>query len=204
MSEFGARLILSESIQELDKLHDLPKQSFASEVGEASLKPDYLLILDPKHLIYSVRMPEGRNYDPFLALGQFKANLWTHDVSEIFIGDDGKNSYQEFNIAPSGAYWTSGFSEYRSQIPVTEQDLPGVRVLVALDEANHSRFTSVSIAIPRAQFKGCSFTERSRISCSAIVGAQPRNYFSTSKLNAEKPDFHDANTWGRVKIVAKI
>ena len=126
-------------------------------------------------------------YDPTLKPYDFKAGLWQQDVFEIFLGEDGGTAYQEFNFAPSGAYWSGCFTEYR--LPA-RNDLNGVRGLKIAAEQSEKSW-SVSVAIPRdALAVRHSFAPESLCNVTAILGLPERQYLSASQINSEKPDFH--------------
>lgn len=104
----------------------------------------------------------------------FVAGLWQKDVGEIFlIAQDGR--YQEFNLSPTGAWWSARFRGYRDQ--ECECPCPSVRTTASRSRAGWRAQLSVS----------CSeIIEWDRFQITAILGGR---YFSTGRCEGE-PDFH--------------
>ena len=197
----GIKVIVASSKQNFDSLQSYEREIFPSHIGRIDLRSSatYLLLLDPEDLYFSVKIPESNNFDRTGNYGQFKPDLWKHDVAELFIAADTGNSYQEFNLAPSGAYWTVKFSGYRERIPESDAAVANLQI-----ECRTTITGKVlSMKIPRSHIiENCSLGENSRINCCAIFDKDPRNYFSTATLNPEKPDFHEISQWAKTKLIS--
>jgi hypothetical protein len=57
--------------------------------------------------------PQGGGSASAGAPGNFLAELWRHDVAELFIADPASGRYFEFNLAPNGAWWSCEFTAPR-------------------------------------------------------------------------------------------
>lgn len=206
----GPKIFQTSLLHNFDSIQLFEMQNFVSRFGVSDplFDPTYSVVIDPDNLFFSVKIPETRNFDKSLNTGQFKPDLWKHDVVEIFFASD-KNCatqsstvgqdcpYQEFNVSPAGAYWTVKFSAYRSRIPGTEEPVTGLQV------ESRSTITGkiLSIMIPKNNIiNQCSLGNNSRINCCAILGNEPRTYFSTAALDNVKPDFHHIESWGEARI----
>lgn len=104
----------------------------------------------------------------------FVAGLWHKDVGEFFlIAEDGR--YQEFNLSPSGAWWSARFRGYRDQ----ECECPCPSVVT---QAARSRSGwKASLTVLRSET-----IDWKRFQVTAILDGR---YFS-SGLCAGEPDFH--------------
>jgi len=70
--------------------------------------------LDPEALWFVCSLPGGHVCTRLGTKGEFVEGLWEEDVAELFIKTaDGR--YQEFNIGPSGAWWSMTLSGYRTR-----------------------------------------------------------------------------------------
>ena len=199
MTTFGPKIFQTSSLQSFDSIQLFEMQNFAAQAGVDNLPfvPTYCVVIDPLNLFFSVKVPESRNFDKSLSPGQFKPDLWKHDVVEIFFASDQGCAYQEFNLSPAGAYWSVKFSDYRTRTPGTEEPIAGLKV--------ESRATitgkMLSMMIPKNSIiEQCSLGHDSRINCCAILGDEPRSYFSTANLDTLKPDFHHIDSWGSSRI----
>ena len=198
MINLGVKVFKTDILQSFDTLQLLEKSYFSSKIGSLEgHQPSYLLLQDPANIFFSAKIPDTHNYDKSLNPGQFKADLWKQDLVELFIASDQGNSYQEFNLAPSGAYWTVKFSDYRVRIAESEQACANIKTECRTTISGKI----LSIQIPLSEIiDSCAFTSQSRVSCCAILGKDPRNYFSTANLDLEKPDFHKISSWTNLDI----
>lgn len=104
----------------------------------------------------------------------FVEGLWQRDVAEFFlIGADG--AYQEFNLSPTGAWWSARFRGYRDQECECRCDS------VVTTAARSRSGWKASLAVDVAEVIGWE-----RFQITAILGGR---YFSTG-LCAGEPDFH--------------
>lgn len=150
----------------------------------------FSLLTDSQSLLFAgwVSLPNDYSlkYNLSFKPGEFREELWKEDVLELFLGQSNSNFYQEFNIAPSGAWWSAAFRNYRE--PLLEADIPkAVQTFSELGEGSwHARILIPleSLLIPNFQL------EKSTCNMNAILGDHPRYFFSYAKLSSSKPDFH--------------
>ena len=118
--------------------------------------------------------------------GDFVSGLWEYDVAELFIYSTETGHYQEFNIAPSGAWWSALFNGYRSQA-TTPFTAPQVEVLCH----SSAQGWNSAIRIPLAELAIPSHPlESLRVNLCLIEGKAPRHYLSAAHIGTEQPDFH--------------
>jgi len=104
----------------------------------------------------------------------FVEGLWNRDVCEFFlVASDG--SYQEFNLSPTGAWWSARFRSYRSQ----ESVCPGLSVVTSAARSRSG--WKATLSVPVAEVIAWE-----RFQVTAILGGR---YFSTGACTGE-PDFH--------------
>jgi hypothetical protein len=116
--------------------------------------------------------------------GAFVEGLWERDVAELFLCDESGPGYQEFNFAPSGAWWSCHFSSYRQR----DLSFRGATLADCRAVADGAGWR-VAAMLPAAAFAGGFSLRGRRANVSAILGAEPRLYFSVAPIPGE-PDFH--------------
>lgn len=122
------------------------------------------------------------DYNKELKPYDFKEGLWKKDVAELFIKDSSSNAYQEINIAPSGAYWTGLFSNYR----IESEKLLSLNDIIINTEVKPSKW-SIQAQIPIKSLK-IEFFETSKVNICSILAN--KHYYSYLDIEASKPDFH--------------
>jgi len=143
----------------------------------------------------SAKLPT--NCDNSLSAGRFKVELWKLDVAELFIAEDKTDRYQEFNLSPTGAWWSMGFDHYRSE---AANFRPPTNV-VCTSWGDNERWYS-SIVVPRQElWIDCSWTDRSRANVCFILGEGKRSFLSWEKLESESPDFHLTEQFEAIRVV---
>lgn len=70
--------------------------------------------VDPQTLWFVCSLPGGQLHSRGERQGEYVEGLWNRDVAELFIKSP-EGRYQEFNVAPSGAWWAMTLSEYRKR-----------------------------------------------------------------------------------------
>lgn len=160
--------------------------------GQDNQPPEFTLAVDPQNFLFSFHANSKPRHNSEKQ-GAFVSGLWNYDVAEIFLKDDDSDSYQEFNLSPSGAWWTQCFESYRkpsSQKTNQEQ-------VQTFSEINKDNW-EVGIIIPKNILGiNCSFSENSKANICAILGQNPRNYFSYNSVTSNKPDFHEESNFKR-------
>lgn len=88
------------------------------------------IAVDPESLWFVCSLPGGRVLASPAGCRAFVEGLWNGDVAELFIkGTDGR--YQEFNLAPSGSWWSMTLSDYRKrETSPLRPELSGVELRV--------------------------------------------------------------------------
>lgn len=104
----------SRSALSVDGVRALPLQSTSVSWSHIPLERTFSwsLALDPATVWFRCSLPGGRTVKSDTKSGEFVEGLWEFDVAEVFV-QDAHGAYQEFNLAPNGAWWSMTHSEYR-------------------------------------------------------------------------------------------
>ncbi|MCB0344436.1 MAG: hypothetical protein KDD66_04940 [Bdellovibrionales bacterium] len=154
----------------------------------------FCLVKEPGRFHFLVHFPANDLGDAS-AVGRFRAQLWEGNVAELFVADDSTRRYQEFNLAPSGEWWSAVFSDTRV---ATESELEVVTgVEVAFD--SESGLFRLSAAESFLQLQ-CAFDSRSRLNVCSIWGNDPRCFCSSAQLPGETPDFHQPEHFEQIEL----
>jgi hypothetical protein len=149
----------------------------------------WALAIDDSRLFFQTWIGRGApRYNREYKQGEFIEGLWNEDVVEFFVMNN-SGGYQEFNVSPAGAWWTSSFSSYRkrSEEPVL---FSPILVEAHITPAGWGVFFSLALK----DISTPLLPTEARIHVSAIltgVNQQPR-YLSSAPLSQSAPDFHDA------------
>ncbi len=148
----------------------------------------YALELDNTRLCFRVKCAFPAVYDESYLTGDFKEGLWKMDVAELFIKDDNSETYQEFNLSPAGAWWSSKFSSYRQECAKGFQ----VPKSVSVKTNRSATHWYASLTILRSELAvNCSFSKLSRANVCFIFGQEPsRTYLSVGAPDHGEPDYH--------------
>ena len=97
----------------LPQLFDWPLIGFTSDwFGEPpAAAADFILAANQTCLFFGARCEQTPCFERRAASGEFFEGLWLYDVAELFIREPGTLRYQEWNLAPNGAYWSMYFSD---------------------------------------------------------------------------------------------
>lgn len=125
------------------------------------------------------------NYNSEHAKGDFVKGLWRLDVIELFVRDLNSKSYQEFNLAPSGAYWSAVFKDNRVPADNHERELGEVDIHSQID--GDSWFASMRI---RKKQLGVG-SDNLLINMTAVLSTVTEScYLSLLPTQSVNPDFH--------------
>ncbi len=147
----------------------------------------FFFSLDAETITFAARGEGSAHFDRGEKIGEYREGLWLHDVAEVFLRDDNDpNRYQEFNLSPSGAWWSHSFRAPR--VRDENFSMPaGVECWAMTDDKGWK----AAMRIPRrslaVRFSG---GKNSHANICAIAGNPRQQFFSLSTLNAKEPDFH--------------
>lgn len=133
-----------------------------------------------------------------LSRGDFVEGLWQYDVAEFFVlAPDGR--YQEFNLSPTGAWWSAVFSSYRQD--ATPVRLNSVSTIAKYDEASWS--AELSVALADLVVLGQDGLRGAKLSLTSILSPGDPEYLCWGHQSGGEPDFHRPDTFRPVSWVTK-
>ena len=166
------------------ELSPLPRRWTLEEDNQSRVSA--VLALDPLalHLFAEIQgsptLPEKNIENTFVE------GLWKSDVIELFVREKDSDCYQEFNLAAGGLWWTAGFTSYRKR-NVSLGKPNGVQT--SFQQLEHC--WHVSLSIPKSElYFAASFSNTTQVNLCAILGTDPRSYYSYADLCSSEPDFH--------------
>ncbi len=116
----------------------------------------------------------------------YHEGLWEYDVAEWFIVDPATGRYIELNLAPTGAWWMMVFNALRQR---TEQSMPDLKRISAgsvLEDDSWSAFLEIPVAVLQEVLGSVALKHN----VCFILGHNPREYLSWTRLDSKHPDFH--------------
>jgi hypothetical protein len=148
----------------------------------------FCLAMDGKRLWFVAHHRRAADLHPKARPGMFQAELWRHDVAELFIADPGSGRYFEFNLAPNGAWWSCEFTAPR--VRAEECDIIMPEVATFSDMAPDGAWVA-AMAIPLDLLKArLDFGPRSRVNVTMILESPEQRFLTAADLGGGEPDFH--------------
>ena len=146
--------------------------------------------VDNSHLWLAGEVLEKPHYDTSVQAGSFFEGLaWDNDCLELFIKDAVTERYQEFHVAPSGAWWTCLFDGVRK--PAHTQLIPKKAETIAKVEEGVWR---AALCVPLSELAiTIAPVGQVRMNLTAVVSSADKNtlrYLSYAQLHSVTPDFH--------------
>ena len=161
----------------------------------------FVFAISPKRIYFGGIGDFAATSKPESHRNHFTEGLWESDVVELFLADGNTNRYQEFNVAPNGAWWTAAFNDYRelSSKPIPEAALSEVEILSDESPAGFR----VGMSYPRSGLRiTIGDSSQPIANLAAIFGNAPRTFISVHLPNAGKPDFHHSGCFKPVRLIS--
>jgi hypothetical protein len=191
----------ASTLLSFDKLFGLPINFIEYDwFGERVKNPvGFVVAVDPDNLYLAAKVEATPWHDPAHTQGQFVEGLWNKDVAEIFLGSADSPVYQEFNLGPTGAWWSCSFSKYRKRDSAFTAP-QGVKTFSKIGSAQWQ----AAIAIPLKQIAVPLDLEGStRANVSFVVGKAKRQYLTWSNIQQREPDFHRAEDFENIDLISQ-
>jgi hypothetical protein len=184
-------MILGYSFQKelsVKKLISLPRMVLARTHNGAKspISLEYTFAIDLRNIYLGVfNANQFQNVQKY-PKESFVEGLWEQDVIELFLRDDTTENYQELQLSPSGAWWTSAFSAPRVKM---EYDFTGTKAKVTSGVDHQDEW--VVLTLSRDTLKiNCSFSNDSYCNICACIGDKERHYLSATSFPGAEPNFH--------------
>jgi hypothetical protein len=169
---------------------DVPMLGLERDWQGMAVRPPaaYSLAMDARRLWFIAHHRRSARLHPLARPGRFQADLWLHDVAELFIADPVSGRYFEFNLAPNGAWWSCEFTAARIREEAADIVMPEVATFadIAADGA-----WLAAMAIPLDLLRArLDFGPRSRVNVALILESPVQRFVSAADLGGGAPDFH--------------
>ena len=144
--------------------------------GKQYLSWLFHVYVDKKPALHPLKIPSQTYYE----------GLWEYDVAEWFIVNPITGKYIELNLAPTGAWWMMVFDAPRQRAAQDMPDLSGIRTGSTLAaESWHASLELPTLVVEKALGR-----DALKHNVCFILGQNPREYLSWTRLAAKQPDFH--------------
>ena len=178
-----------------DDVRELPRESRRIDwSGNPLPRPlTWCVAFDPETLWFFCSLPGGGRSSSLR--GEFVEGLWEDDVAELFIKSPA-GIYQEFNFAPSGAWWSMTLDEYRLRRSSPKR--PEIRDLTTSVSVGE---WSVVVGLIRSSME-VPVTAQSCFHVSGMWYRKEPCYLSSSAPHQLAPDYHHGSCFEAAEMIA--
>lgn len=148
----------------------------------------YSLAMDDKRLWFLAHHQRASDLHPQARPGAFQAELWKHDVAELFLADPASGRYFEFNLAPNGAWWSCEFTAPRVRVEEIDIAMPEVATFADLSpDGSWLAAMALPLDILRARI---NFGSDTRANVTMILESPNQRFLTANDPVGSEPDFH--------------
>ena len=119
--------------------------------------------------------------------GMFRAELWKHDVAELFLRNPVTGRYLEVNLSPNGAWWTCEFTAPRVRAEEMDIEMPDVATFAEMS-ADGSWMAAVALPLDVLAAR-LDYGAATQANVTMILDS-PEQRFLTVNPGEGEPDFH--------------
>lgn len=169
---------------------DLPMLGLARDWHGVPYDPPagFSLAMDGQRLWFVAHDRRPARIHPQARPGAFQAELWRHDVAELFLADPVSGRYLEFNLAPNGAWWCCEFTAPRVRAEASDVAMPGVATFADLaPDGSWVAAMALPLDLLRARL---DFGANTRANVTMILGSPDQRFLTAADLGGGDPDFH--------------
>ncbi len=169
---------------------DLPLVAIPADWHGRPLEPapGYALALDPLHLWFVAHHRAPATAHPRSRPGLFLAELWRHDVAELFLADPASGRYLELNLAPNAAWWSCEFTAPRQRADGADVAVPDVHTWSDLAaDGSWVAAMAVPLDILRARI---DFGPATTANVCMVLESPEQKFLTATRLGGGEPDFH--------------
>ena len=180
---------------------DVPMLGLARDMHGAALQAPvaFSVVSDEWRLWLMVNHRKPAKIHPQARPGAFQADLWRHDVAELFLADPVSGRYFEFNLAPNGAWWSCEFTAPR--VRAEQEDIAMPEVATFSDMAPDGSWLA-AMAIPLGLLRArLDFGPATRMNVAMILESPARKFVSATDLGPGDPDFHQPSRFSKIDLV---
>ncbi len=156
----------------------------------------YALVADPLRLWFIAARAAPAQIHPRARPGEYQADLWKHDVAELFLAGPG-GRYFEFNLAPNGAWWSCEFTAPRVRAEDCEIAFPEVATFADLaPDGGWLAAMAIPLNLLRARL---DFGPETTGNVTFIIGSPNQRFLSACPLGAGPADFHQPARFAKLR-----
>lgn len=177
---------------------DVPMLGLEKDWHGAPVQPPaaFSLAMDDRRLWFIAHHRKSARIHPAARPGGFQAELWRHDLAELFIADPVSGRYFEFNLAPNGAWWSCEFTAPR--VRAEEIDIAMPEVATFSDISSDGAWLA-AMAIPLDLLKArLNFGSGSRVNVAMILESPDQKFITATDLGGAEPDFHQPRNFAQI------
>jgi hypothetical protein len=179
---------------------DVPMLGLEKDWQGRPLSPPagFCLAEDGKRLWFVAHHRRPAELHPLARPGLFQAELWKHDVAELFLADPVSGRYFEFNLAPNGAWWSCEFTAPR--VRAEEMDIAMPEVATFSEMAPDGSWVA-AMAIPLDLLRArLDFGRNTRANVTFILESPQQRFITAADLGGGEPDFHLPQRYPQVEF----
>jgi hypothetical protein len=179
---------------------DVPLFGLAKDLAGEDFHPPaaFSLVADPAHLWFVATHRKPARLHPDARPGGFQAELWKHDVAELFVADPVSGRYLELNLAPNGAWWSCEFTAPRVRADEVDIAMPDVATFSEL-AADGTWVAAMAIPLDLLRAR-LDFGERTRLNATMILESPAQRFLSAADLGPGEPDFHQPDRFSEARM----
>lgn len=177
---------------------DVPLFGLAKDLDGILLQEPaaFSLVVDAQHLWFIASHRKSARLHPQARPGRFQAELWRHDVAELFLFDPVSGRYFEFNLAPNGAWWTCEFIAPRVRAELAEIAMPEVATFSELS-ADGSWVAAMAIPVDLLKAR-LNFGNETHVNVTMILESPVQKFISATDLGPGEPNFHQPGQFTKI------
>lgn len=176
-----------------------PLTSDVLGVDHPSLDARYAFVLEngsarDRRLIFHFSAAQPYQAAPGSACGVFQAELWQHDCAEFFLVDPSTGRYLEFNVSPSGGWWSASFISVRVQ---DQEERFNDSVSCSTTSLDEDGLWAIEFSVPVSEIESAIGAPLESLcgNVTAILNSPDQVFLSAAKLGGTQPDYHIPQSW---------
>ena len=180
---------------------DVPMLGLEKDWHGRSLQPPaaYALAMDDQRLWLIAHHRRPAQLHPLAKPGLFQAELWRHDLAELFLADPASGRYFEFNLAPNGAWWCCEFTAPRVRAEAIDIAMPDVATYADM-AADGSWLVAMSMPLDLLIAR-LNFGATTRANVTMILESPAQRFVTAADLGGGEPNYHLPDRYPQVTFV---
>lgn len=158
----------------------------------------FSVVRDPRSLWFIANHRKPATIHPKAKPGLFQADLWEHDVAELFLADPASGRYFEFNLAPNGAWWTCEFTGPRIRADEVDIAMPDIATFSEM-APDGSWVAAMAIPLDLLQAR-LDFGPETKMNVTMILNSPDQQFLSAANLGEGPPDFHQPSKFPQISF----